>query len=59
MIRQIVFVSLQEVGSEEERTKVIESACNWDWLAEYRLVSASLFVSPSAPLGYYLFFEKD
>ena len=59
MIRQIVFVALQDVSSDDERTKAIESACNWDWLAEYRLITASLFTSPPATFGYYLFFEKD
>jgi len=59
MIRQVVFVPLQDTASEDERTKALEAACNWDWLAEYRLVAASLFAKPPEPVGYYLFFEKD
>ena len=69
MIRQIVFVPLNDVTSDDDRTKAIEAACNWDWLAEYRLVDTSLFsnlngsvgtVQAQTPsFGYYLFFEKD
>lgn len=68
MIRQVVFVSLRDAPSDDERTKAIEAACNWDWLAEYRLVDTSLFSNRKAQaaqpsdvpaFGYYLFFEKD
>ena len=69
MIRQVVFVPLNDATSDDDRTKVIEAACNWDWLAEYRLVNTSLFTNRNvnaepeqakAPtFGYYLFFEKD
>lgn len=68
MIRQVVFVPLQDATSDDERTKAIEAACNWDWLAEYRLIDTSLFSNrealaaepAKAPVfGYYLFFEKD
>ena len=69
MIRQIVFVSLNDVTSDDNRTKAIEAACNWDWLAEYRLVDTSLFSNLNESVGteqaktpsfdYYLFFEKD
>jgi len=69
MIRQIVFVPLNDVTSDDDRTKAIEAACNWDWLAEYRLVDTSLFSNlnesvgaeqaKTPSFGYYLFFEKD
>ena len=69
MIRQVVFVPLTDVNSNDERTKAIEAACNWDWLAEYRLVDTSLFTnsdvnagseqSKAPTFGYYLFFEKS
>ena len=65
MIRQVVFVPLDQQTSMEDRTKAIEAACNWDWLAEYRLVSSSLVpltdAGPAAgtEFGLYLFFEKD
>ena len=68
MIRQVVFVPLRDATSDDDRTKAIESACNWDWLAEYRLVGTSLFSNREAQtaepagvpaFGYYLFFEKD
>jgi hypothetical protein len=69
MIRQVVFVPLQDVRSDDERTAAIEATCNLDWLAEYRLVNSSLFSNvneraeadqPKTPsFGYYLFFEKD
>ena len=69
MIRQVVFVALNDANSDDDRTKAIEAACNWDWLAEYRLVDTSLFTnrdvnagpgqSQAPTFGYYLFFEKD
>ena len=69
MIRQVVFVPLHDATSDDERTKSIEAACNWDWLAEYRLVDTSLFSNldesagagqaKALTFGYYLFFEKD
>ena len=68
MIRQVVYVAMDNIESADERTKAIEAACNWDWLAEYRLISSVPFMSGSAEAasvakpgtsGYYLFFEKD
>lgn len=58
MVRQVVFVSLDNVESADARTEEIEKACNFDWLAEYRLVSTTLYASSGAN-GIYLFFEKD
>ena len=70
MIRQVVYVPLDNIESADERTKAIEAACNWDWLAEYRLVDTSRYTNWDARVtgvdkpaagtyGYYLFFEKD
>jgi hypothetical protein len=69
VIRQVVFVPLDDASTVDDRTKAIEAACNLDWLAEYRLVDTSLFTergvnamaqTPKTPtFGYYLFFEKD
>lgn len=70
MIRQVVYVALDGVESPDDRTKAIEAACNWDWLAEYRLVEVTPYSNwdgrttgvekPAAgAYGYYLFFEKD
>ncbi len=70
MIRQVVYVPLDNIESADERTKAIEASCNWDWLAEYRLIDTSPFVAqpsggtaatqqPGATSGLYLFFEKD
>ena len=70
MIRQVVYVPLDNIESADERTKAIEAACNWDWLAEYRLVETAPYTNWDARMtgvdkpatgtyGYYLFFEKD
>ncbi len=70
MIRQVVYVRLDNIEDADERTKAIEAACNWDWLAEYRLIDSTPFVAqpsggsgatgqPAATSGLYLFFEKD
>ena len=45
MIRQVVYVPLDNIESADERTKAIEAACNWDWLAEYRLVETSPYTN--------------
>ena len=70
MIRQVVYVALDGVETADDRTKAIEAACNWDWLAEYRLVDVAAYSNwdgrvtaldkpASGTYGYYLFFEKD
>ena len=60
MVRQVVYVAVAAIDDPDERTKALESACNWDWLAEYRLIATTPSTSADQRIaGYYLFFEKD
>jgi len=60
MVRQVVYVAVASIDDRDERTKALESACNWDWLAEYRLIATTPSTAADERIaGYYLFFERD